>query len=76
MLFCSTCFNLLGKLEHVLGLSSNSLSGLLSPKEIDVLWDTLDRSTDLAFSEGIMRPEDVKKLFVQAANVLERLHLV
>lgn len=76
VLFCSTCLNLLGKLEHVLGLTSDYSRGLLSPKEIDVLLDTLVGSTDLAFSEGIMRPEDVKKLFVQAANVLERLYLV
>ena len=73
-LFTSSTFYLLGRLDTVLGLNPVSGgSGLLSTNQIDVLYDKLDRSEDLAQRKGIMRPADVRKLFARVAAVLEKL---
>jgi hypothetical protein len=48
-------------------------NGLLSANQIDVLCNKLDKSADLAQTEGIMRPADLKKLYAQAIAVLQRL---
>jgi hypothetical protein len=74
VLFSSTTYHLLAKLEDLLGLETMSGGhGLLSPDQIESLCSKLDGSDDLAQSRGIMRPADVKKLFAQVATVLERL---
>jgi hypothetical protein len=73
-LFTSSTFYLLGRLDTVLGLDPVSGgTGLLSTNQIDVLYDKLDRSEDLAQRKGIMRPADVRKLFARVAAVLEKL---
>jgi hypothetical protein len=74
VLFSSSSFYLLGRLEHVLGLDPMSGgTGFLSTEQIDVLCDKLDRSQDLAQGKGIMRPTDVRKLYARVAAVLEQL---
>jgi hypothetical protein len=74
LLFTSTIFSLLGQLENALGLDSMlGGNGLLSANQIDVLCNKLDKSADLAQTEGIMRPADLKKLYAQAIAVLQRL---
>jgi hypothetical protein len=74
VLFSSSSFHLLGRLEDVLGLNPMFRgAGLLSADQIEVLCDNLDRSEDLTRRKGIMRPTDVRKLYGRVAAVLERL---
>jgi hypothetical protein len=57
VLFSSSSFYLLGRLETVLGIGSVSGgTGLLSTEQVDVLFDKIDRGEDLARGKGIMRP--------------------
>jgi hypothetical protein len=75
-LFCSSIFYLLERVENVLGLEPTTTGdGLLSMTQINMLYKRLDRSNDLAQTRGIMRPADVKKLYMQVANILEQLAL-
>lgn len=74
-LFTSTVFYLLGKLEDVLGLDSTSEGGLLSPHQVDLLFNKLDRSDDLLRTKGIMRPADMRKLYARISHLLERLSM-
>jgi hypothetical protein len=74
LLFTSTIFSLLGQLESALGLDSMlGGNGLLSANQIDMLCNKLDKSADLAQTEGIMRPADLKELYAHAIAVLQRL---
>jgi len=74
VLFSSSSYYLLGRLENVLGFGSRSGGmGLLSTNQIEVLCDKLDQSEDLAQGKGIMRPADVRKLYARVATVLEQL---
>jgi len=73
VLFSSSVYHLLGRLENVLGLDPTSRNGLLSSDQLDELCNKLDRSNDLAQGRGIMRPADVRKLFAQVSTVLEQL---
>ena len=74
VLFSSSSFCLLGRLEEVLGLNPMFRgAGLLSADHIEALCDLLDRSEDLTRHKGIMRPADVRKLYARVAAVLGRL---
>ena len=74
VLFSSSTFYLLGRLEEVLGLNPMFRgTGLLSADQIEVLCDLLDRSEDLTRRKGIIRPADVRKLYARVAAVLGRL---
>jgi hypothetical protein len=76
MLICSSIFYLLGRVERVLGLDLiSSGNGLLSASQIDMFYRKLDGSDDLAGTRGIMRPADVKKLYMQITTILEQLAL-
>jgi hypothetical protein len=73
-LICSSIFYLLGRVEIVLGLGSTwADKGLLSTNQIEMLYRKVDRSDDLIQTRGIMRPSDVKKLYMQVATLLEQL---
>jgi hypothetical protein len=74
VLFSSSSFYLLERLETVLGIGSMSgCTGLLSTEQVDVVFDKIDRGEDLARGKGIMRPADVKRLYARVAAVLEKL---
>jgi hypothetical protein len=74
VLFSSSSFYLLGRLESVLGLDSTSGgTGLLSTEQVDILFNKIDRGEDLARGKGIMRPADAKRLYARVAAVLEKL---
>ena len=74
VLFSSSTFYLLGRLENAIGLNPTLAEpGLLSKHQINVLFDNLDGSDDLARSKGIMRPADLRKLYARVAVVLEQL---
>lgn len=73
VLFSSSIYHILGRLENLLGLESTFGNGLLSSEQLDELCNKLDQSNDLAQSRGIMRPADLRKLFAQVSAVLEQL---
>lgn len=75
IVFCSTVQNILGRLEQVLGISPVCKCGLLTSKQIISFWAHLDASNSLASGVGIMRPIDVRNLFMHTQNVLERLEI-
>ena len=69
-LICSSIFYLLGRAEDVLGLAGD---GLFSASQIAMLERKLDTSDGLVQTKGVMRPADVKKLFMRVTNILEQL---
>lgn len=73
VLFSSSIYHILGRLENLFGLESTFGNGLLSSEQLDELCNKLDQSNDLAQSRGIMRPADLRKLFAQVSAVLEQL---
>jgi hypothetical protein len=73
VLFSSSIYHILGRLENLLGLESTFGAGLLSSEQLDELCNKLDQSNDLAQNQGIMRPADLRRLFAQVATVLEQL---
>jgi hypothetical protein len=73
VLFSSSVYDILGRLENLLGLESTFGIGLLSSEQLEELCNKLDQSNDLAQSRGIMRPADLRKLYAQVATVLEQL---
>jgi hypothetical protein len=74
VLFSSSAFYLLGRLENAIGLNPTFAEpGLLSKHQVNVLFDNLDMSDDLARSRGILRPADLRKLYARVAAVLEQL---
>jgi hypothetical protein len=73
VLFSSSVYHILGRLENLLGLESTFGVGLLSSEQLEELCNKLDQSNDLAQSQGIMRPADLRKLYAQVATVLEQL---
>jgi hypothetical protein len=73
-LICSSMFYLLGRVETVLGLDPTSTrKGLLSMSQIVMLHRKLDQSDGLVQKQSIMRPENVKSLFLRIATILEQL---
>ena len=75
VLFSSSIYQILGRLENLLGLESTFGIGLLSSEQLDELCNKLDQSNDLAQNRGIMRPADLRKLYAQVATVLEQLSI-
>jgi hypothetical protein len=76
VLFSSSIYHILGRLENLLGLESTFGNGLLSSEQLDELCNKLDQSNDLAQNRGIMRPADLRKLYAQVAAVLEQLSAI
>ena len=76
VLFSSSIYHILGRLENLLGLESTFGIGLLSSEQLDKLRNKLDQSNDLAQNRGIMRPADLRKLYAQVATVLEQLSAI
>ena len=76
VLFSSSIYHILGRLENLLGLESTFGIGLLSSEQLDKLRNKLDQSNDLAQNRGIMRPADLRKLYAQVAAVLEQLSAI
>jgi len=73
-LICSSIFYLLGRVESVLGLDAASTgNGILSASQIVMLFKRLDNSDGLVQTQGIMRPADVKNLFMRVVIILEQL---
>lgn len=75
-LICSSIFYLLGRVESVLGLDTASAgNGLFTASQIEMLQRRLDESDGLVQMKGVMRPADVRNLFMRVTSILEQLAL-
>ncbi|KEQ68557.1 hypothetical protein M436DRAFT_68038 [Aureobasidium namibiae CBS 147.97] len=73
-LICSSIFYLLGRAESVLGLDTASTgNGIFSACQIVMLYKKLDKGDGLVQTRGIIRPADVKNLFMRVTIILEQL---
>ncbi|KAH8704061.1 C6 zinc finger domain protein [Talaromyces proteolyticus] len=77
MLFSNGVVHLLETMERVLGISEpgSSKVGLLSARQIEVLWSELDGRVGVTRDHGTMRPAHVKNLLQRIATVLSRLSM-
>ncbi|KAL3477180.1 hypothetical protein BJX99DRAFT_257655 [Aspergillus californicus] len=78
MLFSDIIVELLEQMESALGLNemANGVNlGLLSARQIDVLWSELDGRVGITPRDGAMKPTHVKKLFRKVAVILYQFSL-
>lgn len=72
-LFCNTSLTLLEKIDVLLGTGTQPGRGLLSTTQVDSLQEALDAGDGMTSEKGIMRPADMKMLYVQVRDVLEKV---
>ncbi|RYP42650.1 hypothetical protein DL767_000019 [Monosporascus sp. MG133] len=74
--FSNASLNLLERIEQILGLTGRPEwggPGLLSIRQIDLLWSVLDGGEGVAPGHGFMRPAYVKRSLRKASSVLSRV---
>lgn len=72
--FSSISINLLDRVEQILGINGRPEwggTGLMSIRQIDVLWGELDSGKGVAPGHGFMRPAYVKRLLRKTKSKLE-----
>ncbi|KJK66047.1 hypothetical protein P875_00021814 [Aspergillus parasiticus SU-1] len=77
MLFFNGVLHLLETMEQALGISEREggTVGLLSDRQVEVLWSELDGGLVITPGGGTMRPSDVKKLLGRMAMILNHFSL-
>ncbi|KAM5353610.1 hypothetical protein ACJ41O_000260 [Fusarium nematophilum] len=78
MFFSEVIVHLLEGIEGALGIGSMPESfevGLLSARQIGVLWSELDARREIVPGQAIMRPADLRRLFGKVAVIFRQLHL-
>ncbi|KAL2811227.1 hypothetical protein BJX63DRAFT_399469 [Aspergillus granulosus] len=78
MIFSNTIVELLEEMEGALGINKiprNGKTGLLSSRQIDVLWSELDGRVGITPREDTMKPAHVKQLFRKAAVILHEFSM-
>lgn len=78
MLFSEVAVHLLERIERALGVgkvSESSEVGLLSSRQIDVLWSELDGGLGIVPGHGAMRPANVRKVFGKVGFTLKQFSL-
>ncbi|CAJ0552423.1 Ff.00g064020.m01.CDS01 [Fusarium sp. VM40] len=76
MLFCQAVIYLLGRTETALGINSKSnpsQEGLLSARQIKVLWGELDSRRPIIPNHGLMRPSTLRRLFGKVAGIFKQM---
>ncbi|KAE8143417.1 hypothetical protein BDV38DRAFT_233663 [Aspergillus pseudotamarii] len=78
MLFFNGVIHLLETMEWALGISEreDGTVGLLSDRQVEILWRELDGGLAITPGGGTMRPADVRKLLGKMAMILNRLSVV
>ena len=78
MLFFNGVIHLLETMEWVLGISEREDGpvGLLSDRQVEILWSELDGGLAITPGGGTIRPADVRKLLGKVAMILSRLSVV
>lgn len=78
MLFSEVAIHLLERIERALGVGKvpeSSEVGLLSSRQIDVLWSELDAGLGIVPGHGAMRPANVRKVFEKVGFTLKQFSL-
>ncbi|KAB8221448.1 hypothetical protein BDV33DRAFT_190431 [Aspergillus novoparasiticus] len=77
MLFFNGVLHLLETMEQALGISEREggTVGLLSDRQVEVLWSELDGGLVITPGGGTMRPADVRKLLGRMAMILNHFSL-
>ncbi|KAL6229490.1 hypothetical protein BDW75DRAFT_97546 [Aspergillus navahoensis] len=78
MIFSNIMVQLLEEIEGSLGINEmpgQCKIGLLSARQVDVLWSELEGRVGTTSRDGAMRPADVKQLFKKVAIVLHQFTL-
>ncbi|KAL4985927.1 hypothetical protein BDW68DRAFT_198490 [Aspergillus falconensis] len=78
MIFSNLVVELLEEIEGSLGINKMPLQreiGLLSARQVDVLWSELEGRVGITSRDGAMKPADVKQLFRKAAIILHQFSL-
>lgn len=76
MLFCELIEYLLQKTEQALGIfsvSEGGEAGLLSARQIKVLWSELNGRQPIIPGHAIMTPANLRKLFAKVASIFRQL---
>ncbi|KAM0277272.1 hypothetical protein ACHAQH_005931 [Verticillium albo-atrum] len=76
MLFAEVIIKMLDKLEQALGIGAlpeGGGTGLLSARQISVLWSELDEGPGIMPGQGMLRPARLKKSFERVAAVFRHL---
>lgn len=76
LLFSEAIIYLLERLESALGIKSGTTSsqvGVLSARQIKVLWSELDGRRSIIPGHAIMRPSTLRRLFGRLAAIFRRL---
>jgi hypothetical protein len=76
MLFCQAVVYLLERTETALGTKSKpdqSQVGLLSTRQIKVLWDELDSRRPIIPTHATMRPSTLRRLFGKVAGIFRQM---
>ncbi|KAJ4206072.1 hypothetical protein NW767_003317 [Fusarium falciforme] len=77
MLFSEVIVHLLERIERVLGIGPVPVggeAGLLTARQIQVLWSELDGRREIIPSRAVMRPADLRRLFGKVADIFRQLH--
>lgn len=76
MLFCQAVVHLLERTETALGTNSKSVPsqvGLLSARQIKVLWGELDSRRPIIPNHGLMRPSTLRRLFRKVGGIFKQM---
>jgi hypothetical protein len=76
--FTNVSLDLLHRIEQILGIRGRPEwggTGLLSTRQIDVLWSELDAGGGVAPGHGFMRPERVRRSLAKVSSVLGQIAL-
>ncbi|KAH7126150.1 hypothetical protein EDB81DRAFT_810481 [Dactylonectria macrodidyma] len=79
MLFSEVIVDLIKKIERALGIVATSEGGevgLLSARQVQVLWGELDGRRAIIPGHAVMRPANLRRLFGKLAGVFRQLSLV
>ncbi|KAL9945973.1 hypothetical protein ACHAQF_005945 [Verticillium nonalfalfae] len=78
MMFAEVIVQILVKFEQALGIVSSpegSGTGLLSARQISVLWSELDEGPGIMPGQGMLRPARLKKSFERVAAIFKHLSI-
>jgi hypothetical protein len=73
MLFCQAVVYLLERIEVALGTKSKSGVGLLSARQVKVLWGELDSRRPIIPNHALMRPSTLRRLFGKVAGIFKQM---
>ncbi|KAF5671261.1 c6 zinc finger domain-containing protein [Fusarium heterosporum] len=73
LLFCQAIVYLMERTEIALGTRSSTGAGLLSARQVKVLWGELDSRQPIIADHAIMRPSTLRRLFGKVAGIFGQI---